>query len=70
MKKHQPLLKHATHSVEIREQKDSKHYGKYWCLECDMWVSWISKDEWTKAKELGLVVADPIKNKNAKDLLL
>lgn len=69
MKKHLPLIKHATHPVEIREHKGSKHYGKYWCLKCDMWISWISKDEWAKAKELGIVVADPIpKLLDAEDL--
>ena len=34
-----------------------------------MWISWISKDEWAKAKELGIVVADPIpKLLDAEDL--
>jgi hypothetical protein len=53
-KKHEPLVKHANHSVEIREEFGTKHYGKYWCLDCDMCICWISKNEWIKVKVLGL----------------
>ena len=64
-----PLEKHSNHQVEIREVRSSKHYGKYWCLDCDSWIAWISKKEWQQAKALGLVVEDPIKNIKAGDIL-
>lgn len=49
-----PLDKHAHHQVEIREVRGTQHYGKYWCLQCNMFISWISKKEWIQAKALGL----------------
>ena len=51
-----PLEKHATHQVEIRNVRNTSHYGQYWCKECDQHVTWISKEDWKKAQELGLVV--------------
>jgi hypothetical protein len=64
-----PLVKHQSHQVEIRAVRGSKHYGKYWCLDCDMWISWISKTELDQAQALGIVVEDPVKNIKAGDIL-
>jgi hypothetical protein len=49
-----PLVKHADHQVEIRAGK-GKHFGQYYCIDCDKWVAWISGPEYYQAKSLGLV---------------
>lgn len=49
-----PLEKHRTHSVEI--QPSSAHnYAKYFCKDCGVFVSWLSKYEAARARELGLI---------------
>lgn len=49
-----PLEKHSSHQVEIRPGT-LKHAAKYWCLDCDKWVAWVSLKEAIEAEKLGLI---------------
>jgi len=49
-----PLERHANHQVEIRPGV-RHNAAQYWCMSCDKWVAWLSKDHTRKAKELGLI---------------
>jgi hypothetical protein len=46
--KHQPLLKHQDHEVEIRPSKNAVHFAYYYCLKCHCHISWISKRDAAK----------------------
>ena len=46
--KHQPLLKHQDHEVEIRPSKNAIHFAYYYCLKCHCHISWISKRDAAK----------------------
>jgi hypothetical protein len=49
-----PLVKHQTHNVEI-QPSIAHNYAKYFCKDCGVFVSWLSKIEAEKARELGLI---------------
>ena len=39
-----PLIKHQEHECEVRPiDKQNGYY--YHCLECNVWVAWLSKEE-------------------------
>lgn len=50
-----PLEKHSSHRVEIQLVQNGKHSAKYYCLDCNTWVSWLSQRDTTNAIKLGLV---------------
>jgi hypothetical protein len=50
-----PLIKHANHNVEVRLVSGSNHYGKIHCVDCNKWVTWLSRAEVNLALEQGLV---------------
>jgi hypothetical protein len=50
-----PLEKHDSHNVEIRLISQGKHYAKYHCIDCDKFVSWLSKRDTNAALSLGLI---------------
>jgi hypothetical protein len=50
-----PLARHEHHRVEIRPSDKPPHEAYYWCLNCHMWVAWLSKKDTKKAQQLGLV---------------
>ena len=56
-----PLDKHANHNVEIRLYTGGKHSAYYRCLDCNKFISWLSRIETNQALELGLVTAEPRK---------
>lgn len=49
-----PLVKHLNHNVEV--QPSSAHnYAKYFCKDCGVFVSWLSKVEAENARQQGLI---------------
>jgi hypothetical protein len=54
-----PLLKHESHNVEIRLYTGPKHTAYYRCIDCDKWVSWLSRSETNQALELNLIETGP-----------
>ena len=54
-----PLEKHATHNVEIRLYTKGKHAAYYRCLDCNKFVSWLSRDETNQALKLDLITTTP-----------
>jgi hypothetical protein len=59
-----PLEKHATHNVEIRLYTGGKHSAYYRCLDCNKFISWLSREETNQALALGLVAVEPRKTRN------
>jgi len=57
--KSQPLAYHNYHNVVIKltTKKDSKMFGQgyYYCVDCNKWVAWLSKEATNQATELGLI---------------
>lgn len=51
----QPLLKHATHEVEVRESRKLQGQCYYYCVSCGVYVAWLSKQDSEQARQLGLV---------------
>ena len=43
-----PLVKHRDHSVEV-QQSSAHNYAKYYCKDCGVFVSWLSKVEAERA---------------------
>jgi len=60
-----PLEKHATHDVEIRLYTGGKHNAYYRCIECNKFISWLSRAETNQALAQGLVTTEP--RKTSKD---
>lgn len=49
-----PLEKHRDHQVEI--QPSSAHnFAKYYCVDCGVFVAWLSRQEAARARELNLL---------------
>jgi hypothetical protein len=48
-----PLERHANHQVEIRPGV-AHNAAQYWCLDCNKWVAWVSKQDADAARRLGL----------------
>lgn len=51
-----PLEKHNRHQVEIRLVSNTIHFAKYYCLDCNKHVSWLSKADTIAALKLGLTI--------------
>lgn len=49
-----PLEKHKDHEVEIRPGV-GHHAAQYWCVSCNKWVAWLSKQDVANARQLGLL---------------
>ena len=49
-----PLIKHQHHRVEI-QPSTAHNYAKYFCLDCGVFVSWLSRQEALQAQQLGLL---------------
>lgn len=49
-----PLVKHQNCNVEI-QPSTAHNFAKYYCRDCGVFVSWLSKVESQRAQELGLV---------------
>jgi len=50
-----PLEFHKHHNVEIRPAPKMRGQGYYHCLNCNKWVSWLSKQESETARQMGLL---------------
>jgi hypothetical protein len=49
-----PFVKHNEHPIEILAS--DKHNGAYYhCQKCRVFVGWLSKLEFARAQELGLI---------------
>lgn len=49
-----PMIKHANHQITIIPTL--QHNGwKYHCVDCGVWVGWLSKTEIEMAEKLGLL---------------
>jgi len=49
-----PLVRHLNHQVEV-QPSTAHNYAKYYCRDCGMFVSWLSKIEAQRAREQGLI---------------
>ena len=54
--RHQPLIKHEHHAVEVRNSTRLPGQCYYYCRSCRVHVAWLSKRDSALAKSLGLVV--------------
>jgi len=50
-----PLAFHEHHKVEIRPSNKLKGQGYYYCLNCHVWVAWLTKKDSATARRLGLL---------------
>jgi len=49
-----PLVRHQGHRAEIRPST-AHNFWIYYCVDCGQFVSWLSKSEVARARELGLL---------------
>jgi hypothetical protein len=49
-----PLEKHKNCNVEVR-LTPTKHYAKYWCVDCQKHVAWLTQADAIMADKLGLI---------------
>lgn len=49
-----PLIKHQSHRVEI-QSSTAHNLAKYYCIDCKVFISWLSKLEAEKAYESNMV---------------
>jgi hypothetical protein len=59
-----PLAFHEHHTTEIRISPKAPNGAMYWCVTCNKWISWLSKQEVTAAVELKLI--PPVKGWQGK----
>jgi hypothetical protein len=50
-----PLVKHQTHTTEIRASAKLPGQAYYHCRDCNKWVAWLSRSASEKAHNMGLV---------------
>ena len=53
-----PLIKHQDHRVEV-QSSTAHNLAKYYCVDCQVFVCWLSKPEAQKAYESKLVKIVP-----------
>ena len=54
-----PLVKHQDHRVEI-QPSTAHNLAKYYCLDCRVFVAWLSRREVEQAQQLKLIQNHPI----------
>lgn len=49
-----PLIRHQDHRVEIQPSR-AHNLAKYYCVDCGVFVAWLSRAEAQRAQELNLI---------------
>jgi len=66
-----PYLKHASHQVDVCPTYKANGFY-YRCMDCDVFVGWLSKQEVKQAEQCGLISSQSPKtqkNLKAQDIL-
>lgn len=52
-----PYEYHKDHSVKVLNSAKLRGQCYYYCMDCNKWVGWLSREDSKLARELGLVSA-------------